>query len=191
MLLELAVLSLSPPVTGRAAALTTPNKGVCFVFWFPCLGCRAGDDHQGAGCAHGAQRSRRSREGTPRGHSGHPAASDTAAPFIIGLHVQCELPRGGRGSEALSLSSFCVPSPHPRSRSLLVPALPERKPGRAEGHKRKSTSLWERRAVLRGQEAGAGGGRDPGPNGLQGDIYAVTPRTRGARTGLGTVRGWG
>lgn len=81
-----------PPGASRSCSFALPrlggqlpwlhsNKGVCFVFWFPCLDCTAGTDHQGAGCAHCAHRSGRSQEGTPRGHSEHPAASDPPCTF--------------------------------------------------------------------------------------------------------------
>lgn len=131
------VRSLSPLVTGRAAALTTSKQRCVFCFLVSLPGAAGpGMTTRGRAVPTVLNGAAGAGKGTPRGHSGHPAASDTAAPFMIGLQVQCELLRGGRGSEALSLFGFCTPSPHPRSRSLMVPARPERS---LEGQRDKST----------------------------------------------------
>ena len=71
------------PLWGRESrCLDYTQTKVCVLFsGFPAWGCSAGADHQGAGCAHSAQWSNWSREGTPGSHSGHPPASDPTGTF--------------------------------------------------------------------------------------------------------------
>lgn len=90
LLLELAGPVPLPSGDRESRCLDYLQTKVCVLFaGFLAWDCRAGDDHQGAGCAHCAQWRRGSREGTPRGHSGWASRLPRTqrAPFVVGLHV--------------------------------------------------------------------------------------------------------
>lgn len=63
----------------------------------------------------------------------------------------------------------------------MVPALPERRPGRQMDKSTKAHPVGGKSSAGDREQVRREGGALGGPHSLQGDIYAVTPRTRGAR----------